>query len=298
MRWILYNDDFGETYGLTDAVKESFLNGTTTCAGIRTNGYAFEYSVQEVLPSIPGLELGLHLDLTEGPPEAELSKIPHLVDKSGAFKMAFQDYFFSIPGNANLLREIYYELEAQFEKAAKYGLKINHVNGNNHIHIIPGVFKITCQLMKEYGMQFVRVPLEPFYFHLCLNDSFHMLKHLNPIKHLLLKQLSYKSLPVLNRFGLSCIGSFIGILYTGRMTPAILECALKKLKKTGVDITEVLFHPAYIDYEIDQKEKGLRVPGYYYSEDRLVEKENLLSRKMKDLLDRHSIQPVTHESLM
>lgn len=294
MKLILYNDDFGVTYGLTNAVKESFLNGTTTCASIRTNGLAFRYAVEEVMPAIPGLELGLHVNLTEGPPNADPSKVSRLIDRHGFMRRSFLGYYVALRQDRELLREIEIEIRAQFEEAVRCGLKINHVNGHQHVHMIPPVFNITCRLMREFGVKFIRVPLEPFFFSPCLEDSRHMLCHLNPVKHLLLWRLSLKALTTMRQYDLSCVGCFIGILYTGRMNVGVLKRAVKNLEQRCIDVAEVLFHPADIDHEKDAEARGKRVPHYYYSAERRFEKENLLSLEMSQFFTDRGIELVNH----
>ena len=297
MKLILYNDDFGATYGLTNAVKESFLNGTTTCASLRTNGVAFRYAVEEIMPAIPNLELGLHVNLTEGPPQASPSDVPRLINGRGYLKRSFLDYYLSTRQDPEILRQIEIEVRAQFEKAAASGLKLNHVNGHQHVHMIPGIFEIVCRMMNEYGMDFIRIPSEPFFVSPCFHDTQHMVCHLNPLKHWVLRRLTPNALQVMNRHGLKCVGCFVGVLYTGRMNVEILRKAVEKIEKRCIGSAEVLFHPADTDHEQDQPEKGTRVPGYYYRKERRLEKDSLLSHQMREFLRQRKIQLVNHQEL-
>lgn len=297
MRLILYNDDLGATYGLTNAVRDSFLNGTTTCASIRTNGVAFRYALEEVLPTIGGLELGLHVNLTKGPPQAHVSRVPRLIDRKGYLKRSFLDYYRATPRDAELLRQIEIEIRAQFEKATSCGLKLNHVNGHQHVHMIPSVFDMTCRMMTDYGLKFIRIPSEPFFFYPGLGETRHMISNLNFLKSLILKRLTPPALYTLRRYGLSCVGCFVGILYTGRMNVRVVEKAVQKLKARRIDVAEILFHPADIDHERDLEDKGVRVPYYYYSEDRRAEKRTLFSPRLREFLREQRIQLVTHGEL-
>ncbi len=297
MKIILYNDDFGATYGLSEAVRESFLNGTTSCASVRTNGLAFRYAIEKIVPAIPDLELGLHVNLTEGPTDADPSRVSRLINEKGYLKRSFLDYYLAVGHDQELLREIEIEIGAQFEKAAASGLKLNHVNGHQHIHMIPPIFKIICKMMNAYGIRFIRVPLEPFFFSPCLGDSQYMVRNLNPLKYLLLRRLSLKSLEILHRNHLSCVGCFVGILYTGRMTVGILKKALAKMEKRGIGTAEVLFHPADIGHEKDVEARGNRVPHYYYLKERKIEKDNLVSLEMRTLLKSRNIKLVNHRQL-
>jgi len=297
MKLILYNDDFGATYGLTQAVRESYLNGTTTCASIRTNGLAFRYAVEEVIPTIPGLELGLHVNLTEGPPQASPSEVPKLINSHGYLKRSFLDYYLTARQDAELLRQIEIEVRAQFEKAAQSGLVLNHVNGHQHVHMIPSVFEIVCRIMSDYGMKFIRIPSEPFFFSPCFHDTRHMICNLNLLKFLLLRRLSLRAIETMKTSKLKWVGCFVGILYTGRMSLEAFDRAISKLQRRNLDAAEVLFHPADIDHEKDIHSRGTRVPDYYYLRERKMEKEYLLSQKMKEILRDRGIELVNHRLL-
>jgi predicted glycoside hydrolase/deacetylase ChbG (UPF0249 family) len=297
MKLILYNDDFGLTYGLTNAVRESFLNGTTTCASIRTNGLAFRYAVDEIMPTIPELELGLHVNLSEGPPNADPSKVPRLIDRRGYLKRSFLDCYFALRRDKDLLKEIEIEIRAQFEKAASCGLAFNHVNGNQHIHMIPSIFNIICQMMNDYGVKFIRIPLEPFFFSLSFEDNLYMMRSLNFLKYFLLRRLSLKALVTMKRYDLRCVGCFVGILNTGRMTVNVVKSAVKRLEQCGIDAAEVLFHPADIDHQKDIDARGNRIPHYYYLKERRIEKEHLLSLELREFLVERGIELVNHKIL-
>ncbi len=297
MKLILYNDDFGVTYGLTNAIRDSFLNGTTTCASIRTNGLAYPYAVEEVIPTVSGLELGLHLNLTEGPPNADPSQVPRLIDRRGYMKNTFLDFYRSLKHDAELLKETEIEMRAQFENAVQSGLALNHVNGHQHIHMIPEVFEIICRMMNQYGIRFIRIPSEPFFFSSCFQDTRHMICNFNLIKHLLLRRLSWRAQDCLRKSQLKSVGCFVGILYTGRMSLEAFETGLRKLEGRGIPIAEILFHPAYIDDQRDASARGGRVPEYYYLPERKMEKEYLLSEKMKRILRNHAIETINHSHL-
>lgn len=296
MRLILSNDDFGVTHGLTEAVRQSFLAGRTSCASIRTNGAAFEHSLKDVLPTIPGLELALHLNLTEGPAEAAPSEVPHLTDEGGRFRRSFAHYLLDLRRDGQLRREIERELRAQFEKALRAGLAINSVNGHQHVHMIPEVFEVTCRLARDFGVGLVRIPQEPFFWLPATADTLFMTSHLNPLKHLLLNRLSRGARARLSHYGLRSVGAFVGVLYTGRMTVRVVRSALAKIQRSGIEEVEILFHPADVD---DRRDAGLRgeVPGYYFSLQRQREKQVLLSDDFATLLRDCGGLVVNHASL-
>jgi predicted glycoside hydrolase/deacetylase ChbG (UPF0249 family) len=298
MELILYNDDLGVTYGLNRAVQECAAAGVTTSAAIRTNGTAFDDAIEKVLPSLPDLELGLHLNLTEGRPDAPAEAVQALLDRKGRFRRGFARYLIDLPRDPALLVSVERELAAQFEKAWRAGLRINHVNGHQHIHMIPAVFEVVCRLMKDFGVRIVRVPREPWFQSPMAGDAAFAVRNLNPVKHMLLNRLSARAETVMARHGHVAVGCFIGVLYTGRMSAAILDAALAELGRRGVQATEVLFHPADIDDPRDRLHRRDRdlIPAYYFALERRMEKESLLSPALRSVLAARCVELSTHRS--
>jgi predicted glycoside hydrolase/deacetylase ChbG (UPF0249 family) len=48
------------------------------------------------------------------------------------------------------------ELRAQIEKVLATGLRVTHLNGHQHLHLLPRVFAIVERLAREYGIGYVR----------------------------------------------------------------------------------------------------------------------------------------------
>jgi predicted glycoside hydrolase/deacetylase ChbG (UPF0249 family) len=53
-------------------------------------------------------------------------------------------------------------MEAQFEKFLSLGIPFDHVNGHQHMHIMPPVWDILVDLCQQYNIKRVRVPYEEF----------------------------------------------------------------------------------------------------------------------------------------
>jgi hopanoid biosynthesis associated protein HpnK len=110
---------------------------------------------------MPALKIGLHLTLVEGKSVSPPSKIPDLVDASGAFssrlaRTGFKYFFY--PG---IRKQLETEIRAQFEAFRKTGFALDHVNAHNHMQFHPTVLKLMLKVGKEYGLKAIRVPNEP-----------------------------------------------------------------------------------------------------------------------------------------
>jgi predicted glycoside hydrolase/deacetylase ChbG (UPF0249 family) len=49
------------------------------------------------------------------------------------------------------------ELRAQIERVLATGLRVTHLNGHQHLHLLPRVFGLVARLAREYGIPYVRI---------------------------------------------------------------------------------------------------------------------------------------------
>ncbi|MDR2553376.1 MAG: ChbG/HpnK family deacetylase [Treponema sp.] len=235
-RFILNADDFGLSAEHNKAVLEGFRNGFLTSASVCTNGAAFDSAVRDILPQCPGLGLGIHLNIIEGPALAGQSS---LTGRDGNFKGGFFRIFFKSL-DRRFLRDVEGEFRAQIE-AGKNHMRFDHVDSHVHVHAIPPIFKIAVSLAGEYGIPFVRTQYEKPYsvpFRLkrpCFG------RILNLLKVFLLNSLTPGNKRVLRRAGLAGNDFIIGVGYTGMMDDAALEYGLGALGENS--LTEALIHP-------------------------------------------------------
>jgi predicted glycoside hydrolase/deacetylase ChbG (UPF0249 family) len=53
------------------------------------------------------------------------------------------------------------ELRAQIERVLNAGLRPSHLNGHQHLHLLPRVFGVVLKLARDYGIGYVRTVSEP-----------------------------------------------------------------------------------------------------------------------------------------
>lgn len=205
---------------------------------------------------MPGLGVGLHLVLTRGRPLLDPAKIPDLVDERGEFDRdlfrAGVNFFFRPAARAQLEAEI----RAQFEAFRRTGLRLDHVNGHNHIHLHPTVLGLVLKVGREYGLPAVRVPYEPPLV------SFAAMK----------EGLWRRLLPALGlwpwtahlkrrirRAGLTCNDRVFGIFDTGHMTAPRVAGFIARLP---AGVSEIYLHPAVSRWgSADGAAEGYDGPG-------------------------------------
>jgi len=82
---IVNADDLGWTAGVNRGIAEAHRNGIVTSASLLANGRAFEEAV-EFARATRDLGVGVHLNLSDGPPVAPREAVPSLLNASGAFE--------------------------------------------------------------------------------------------------------------------------------------------------------------------------------------------------------------------
>jgi hypothetical protein len=87
---------------------------------------------------IPGLSVGLHLDLTDGRPVAKAGRVPTLLADDGSFHNARQLMKRCLTGAiqpAELVREVDAQIQCFIERFGR----IDHIDTHRHVHRIPHV---------------------------------------------------------------------------------------------------------------------------------------------------------------
>jgi predicted glycoside hydrolase/deacetylase ChbG (UPF0249 family) len=170
------------------------------------------------LLAIPGIEIGLHFDLTHG--KSSPSKI--LLE-------ALQNRFFSRQARDRFESGIRTEFEQQLARLKAAGIDPVYLDGHHHIHLVPGVLQAVAEPLRRAGIRQVRLPYDPA---LWFTPKFPLLA-LSLLAAQELKKLQVRSLPC---------------FYPEQkhfQDPALMRAALLKRTKTGA--TEVIVHPAAVD---------------------------------------------------
>ncbi len=108
---------------------------------------------------MPGLAVGLHINLTCGRPVSLISAVDSLVDAHGLFfgKWAFLRQVFR---NAFSLSHLKTEIRAQWQVVLDAGITITHVDSHQHVHAVPVVGRIVAEIAHEYGTPVLRTFVE------------------------------------------------------------------------------------------------------------------------------------------
>jgi len=157
LRLVVTADDLGLHPGINSGVIESHRNGIVTACSIVANGEAFDDAVARLLDA-PSLDVGAHLTLVEERPLLQARHVPSLVDRSGRMFKDFRSFSLRYASGRILMEDVERELRAQMEHVLGAGLRPLHLNGHQHLHVLPEIFELVCSLATEYGIPYVRVP--------------------------------------------------------------------------------------------------------------------------------------------
>lgn len=268
MKKLIVNaDDFGYSDEVNKGIIESHLNGIVTSTSMIVNMPGFKSAVK-LAKKHKSLDVGIHLNLTEGKP---------LLNSPLSVKGNFSNSYLNFVLNKYPEEEIEAELEAQITKLESAGIKISHINGHQHIHVFPKVFKIIINLAKKHNIKYIRIPDEK----IITNKTF-LASILDGqlIKNLVLSVLSLNKKKLLTKNGLKTTDNFYGILSANQLTFTKLASVIKNIEN---GTSELICHPGNENYD-----------NYL---NRMREKKILTHENIKQLIKDEKIKLTNFKSL-
>jgi len=150
---IVTADDVGLHRGMTEGAIEAHRHGIVTACSLVANGAAFEHAVEQ-LRDVPRLEVGIHLTLVEERPLAR--GVESLVGTNDLLHENFVAFVPRYYARMIDMAEVERELRLQIELVLAAGVRVTHLNGHQHLHLLPRIFEIALRLAEEYGVRYVR----------------------------------------------------------------------------------------------------------------------------------------------
>ena len=253
-RRILINaDDFGWTDGHNLAIARAHQLGGVHRTSLLSNGLGFSQAV-DLAFQLPGLDIGVHLALNELPPLLRIPEVIRLTNGEGLFNesiFALLRYWLQRKLPIDYVGE---EWDRQIEKVVKAGIRINHLDTHKHVHVIPPLSALFCNLALKYQVSEVRVPLDKFSLRLgrgIQGAGFWFLA------------LCFRR--VAKGYGLSFPGRFIGIYDSGQMSKIKL---IKAIQSIRFGTTEIMVHPAVISHQVvDLQKRYVWAANYQFEEE-------------------------------
>jgi hopanoid biosynthesis associated protein HpnK len=159
VRLIVHADDFGLSRAVNEGILRAHREGILTSASLTACGADFEQAMA-LAKSTPSLDAGVHLTLVEEKPVLAPAQIPSLVGSDGRFHQHASVFFRKYLTGRIRLGDVRKELEAQMKRICGRGIQISHLDSHQHLHILPGIIRMTVELAKTFQVPVVRLPRE------------------------------------------------------------------------------------------------------------------------------------------
>lgn len=163
-------DDCGLSEGINLATVALHEKGMATAASIMTNFPAAQHAFH-LFRQHSHLEVGVHLNLTDGYPVLPVKSSSPMTRHDGRFHPKGILHLRALFPGTVFLQMVEAELRAQMDVFVQAGLSPQHLTTHQHFHSIPSLRKVVLQLAREYRIPWVRahsliagvVPQNPFF---------------------------------------------------------------------------------------------------------------------------------------
>ncbi|NWI80687.1 YDJC deacetylase, partial [Dryoscopus gambensis] len=247
VKLIVTGDDFGYCPRRNQGIVDCFLAGAISNVSLLVNGSAAADAAK--LARRHNIPIGLHANLSEGAPVCEVLKTnSSLLNQDGFFhgKMGFRT---ALSKGLLDMSEVKQELKAQVELFHELtGHLPPHMDGHQHVHVLPEVRHVFAEVLQEYGIQYTRVPIEP---------GLHNCDWIPPSLmdfYLGVEEDSFNTVDVFTKHGIRWADIYIGLSTMGRnmsvssirsaIDGAILQLTAKAPQSRTATI-ELMVHPGY-----------------------------------------------------
>ncbi|KDE20786.1 PTS cellobiose transporter [Acetobacter aceti 1023] len=261
-RAIISADDFGMSVEVNEAIELAHRNGLLSTASLMVAGEAVDDAIERA-KRLPTLNVGLHLVVIEGPAVLPHTSLPLITQPDGWFSSSQfglgVDYFFRPEGR----RELEAEITAQFEAFRRTGLRLDHANAHKHMHLHPTVGHLLVTIGKRYGLNAVRVPLEP------PEPLYAAGTYTDTLGDAVLRRWTSLLRHQVHSAGMKTNDWCFGLAWSGHMTTDRVSALAAHLPE---GVSEIYFHPAthknallkrlMPTYEQEAEFKALCSPGF------------------------------------
>lgn len=294
MKAVVNCDDFSFNFGFSQGILKSYQKGIATSTSIRVNTAAYSKSKQLFKKELKNIGKGIHVDLTHGRFITQ-----KLIKSPGKYGLSFLEYLvkFALPSK-NLSRLVRNEVEAQISKAEADGIKIDHISGHDHVHMIPSIFKIFCKVAQKHNIKWIRMVNEPLYFVDNIKLNAKVFLYGNFLKHILLNIFSIINRSVVRKYGLKTTDAYYGLMYSNNMSAEVIIGSLKNALEKGYKIIEIASHPAQPSNQLDRKIKQDKFTAWFSGlKERRLEMRALTDPAVINFIKKNEIKLVPYNKL-
>ncbi|KAF0033338.1 carbohydrate deacetylase [Scophthalmus maximus] len=206
MMLVVTGDDFGYCPRRNQGLVDCFQAGGITNVSLLVNGASAKEAAE--LAQRHNIPIGLHANLSEGVPVSQQAST--LINQRGFFhgKMGFRQ---ALKGGQLSMGQVELELRAQVRLFIDLtGHLPQHMDGHQHIHVLPEVREVFAQVLSDFRIPYTRVPVE---------SGLHSCPWLPGHLHRFYAQVekdALDSIPVFSRYGIRWPDVYLGLTTMGQ----------------------------------------------------------------------------------
>ena len=217
------SDDWGLSKAVNDGILSLAQQGLVKRVSIMTTAVERDYRLDE-LKQVPGMQLGLHFNLTNGPMLGDYPAGSEMAQGFSLNALLLRCWFGLRLLSKDLINDISNEFELQAQDLIDADIPIVYFDGHHHMHLLPGVLTQIAPIAIRKGMGHTRLVLDHSLF--------------GSIQYLLVF-LSWRAKPVVKKTGLT----YLPVSYPSMKAFLNRNRWREQLRKIKVP-TEVICHPA------------------------------------------------------
>jgi len=115
----------------------------------------------ELAGEMPGLGVGVHLNLFDSTPVSKDERVKVLLDSNGEFVLSLSKLAIKSMLSRTTRQAIEIELAAQIQWVIDSGIKPTHLDSHKHVHTFPALWPIVVGLAERFDINAIRWPFEP-----------------------------------------------------------------------------------------------------------------------------------------
>lgn len=154
---IVNADDYGLTRGTCRAVLDAHRHGVVTSTSVLALGPAFDEGARWLVDE-GTIGVGAHLAAVgEDPPLLSAREVPSLLDRQGRLHLSWRTFLPACAARRIDPDDLRRELGAQLERIAAAGLRPDHLDTHQNVHLWPMVGDVVMELGERHGVRVVRI---------------------------------------------------------------------------------------------------------------------------------------------
>ena len=233
-RLIVNADDFGLTLPITEGTIDAFERGILTSASLVATGAAFDRAAQYAATH-PDLDSGVHLMIVQGEPVLPPENVPSLVQADGKFLPGYGEFMARYLSGGVRDEEVEAEWTAQIARVRGAGVRMTHLDSIQHLHLVPGLFRIALRIARANGILAMRFPRVPTVLRRAEKGTVR-----RSLEFLPLRLMEQSNLPYLNSSGIRTPDRFFGFHSAGHLDQKALRSVLFGVPQ---GTSELVCHP-------------------------------------------------------